>query len=106
MQFLINYAVEIALTILSSGFIYLMGKIKKQVKNLIATQKGVESLLKARIIEKYNDYKEKGKISLYDKEAIEGIYIEYKNLGGNGIIDKLMKEILEIPITKCEEGDN
>lgn len=73
---------------------------------MVATRKGVQVLLKEKIIEKYNKYKEAGSMSLYDKEMIDEIYNEYKNLGGNGVIEKIVDNIEEIPISKkCLGGD-
>ena len=41
----------------------------------------------------------------FDKEIITELYEEYKNLGGNGIIEDMIDDISEIPLTKGCGGD-
>ena len=41
-----------------------------------------------------------GCISLNEKETLNNLYIEYKKLGGDGIIDDIRDEIDKIPIKK------
>ena len=54
----------------------------------------------------YNKCKEKDCITLQEKDIIESLYTEYKNNGGNGFIDEVMKEIKDIPFSSdCDGGD-
>ena len=36
-------------------------------------------------------------MTILDKENIEHMFEEYKNLGGNGTVKELMDELLEVP---------
>lgn len=96
--FIIKYWVET----IFGGVLILMGvllkKVKKEVAGFKATQNGVQSLLRDKIIDKYDKYKETNKIPLYAKESIMHLYDDYKALGGNGVIEDIIEEIREMEV--------
>lgn len=58
-----------------------------------ALAKAVQSLLRDRLIEKYRFFKTKGEMTILDKENIDALFEEYKELGGNGTIKELMEDL-------------
>lgn len=70
-----------------------------------ATQDGVFALLKDRIISEYRRIMDRKDpvtgepfIHVYELENIEKLNNEYRNLGGNGTVAQLMKELKDISI--------
>ena len=96
---------EIFLIIIKWAIPFVMGflakiiinKIKRNSKKEKAIENGVQALLRNELIRRYREYKAKGEITILDKENIEHMFIEYKNLGGNGTVKELMDELLEVP---------
>ena len=62
-----------------------------------ALKEGMQALLRYRIIQAYNHYSDKGWIPIYAMESIEACYRSYEELGENGVIDNLMKQLRALP---------
>lgn len=75
----------------------IIGMIKKDRKKDKAIENAVQALLRNELIRRYREYKTKGEMTILDKENIEHMFEEYKNLGGNGTVKELMDELLEVP---------
>ena len=102
-NFLREHLRELAWTILTGivGWLYKVAlSYKGQIK---ATQQGVVALLRNSIIGLYNNYFELGYLPIYERENLEKMYKEYKALGGNGVIDHLIEELIKLPVTKKKE---
>ena len=78
-------------------------QIKEQRKENKALKEGIQALLRDRIIQAYNKYFENGWIPIYAMESIEACYSSYEELGENGVIDNLMRQLRELP--NHESGD-
>jgi len=63
-----------------------------------AIEKGLQALLRDRIIDAYYHYQERGNITLHGLEAVNLMYTEYHNLGGNGTVTKLMNDLHELEV--------
>ncbi|WP_281550159.1 hypothetical protein [Murimonas intestini] len=79
-------------------------KIVKQQKleriKSVAISEGVQALLRDRIIQAYNHYKDIGYCPIYAKENVKRMYSAYHSLGGNDVATKLKDELLEMPTEK------
>ena len=62
-----------------------------------AVTKGVEALLRDRIIDCYNKYEKKGVCPIYAKENVKRLYAPYHELGGNDVATELVEQLLEMP---------
>ena len=71
---------------------------KKKIKTL---ENGVRALLKNELVQAYREFKDKGEISILDRENLEEMFKEYKELNGNGTLTKMMNELLNLK-TKIE----
>ena len=76
---------------------YLLAVIKLKKKENEALQVGVQALLRARIIEIYYHYTEKGWMPLDVRNSLEACYKSYEALGENGVIDDLVEQLRELP---------
>lgn len=104
LDFLVNYILETLFAILSGSILYLYKKMKDYHKLILSTKNGVQALLKSKIIEKYIEYRKNGCVSIHDQEMINELYTEYKILGGNGIIERLVDDIAEMEVNRCLKG--
>ena len=75
----------------------IIARIKNMKCRITATEKGVQALLRSQIIALYNKYTEKGYMPIYERENLEHLYIEYKALGGNGVIESLKSKLDDLP---------
>lgn len=99
LNILMNNFVEIVLGFIITFLTYLYRKLINYNKMIQYIKDGIKALLKNKIIEKYHYHKEIGTITIFDKQLISDLYREYHNLDGNGIIDDLMDEINNLPIS-------
>lgn len=83
-------------TILGSLIGFLSTKLKKNKEKDMAIETGVQALLRNEIIRRYREFESKGEISILDKENLEEMFVQYKNLGGNGTVKKMMEELLNL----------
>lgn len=85
--------------------------IKKQIKRIetkqeteakkqVAIEGGMQALLRDRLIQSYNYHTTKGYCEIHNRDNITNMYKQYHNLGENGVIDRLMDELLELPVKK------
>lgn len=71
-------------------------------KKEVDTQAAVQALLRDRIVEKHREAMKEGEVDIYTRDSLDRMFVEYKNLGGNGMIEVIMKEIEELPTTTSE----
>lgn len=70
-------------------------------------QKALQALLRDRIIQMYNYYyKDAGYIPMYARESLDYMYEEYKNLGGNGVIDSLVVKLKTLDIEPVDDSSD
>jgi len=82
----------------SVKYLHKQDKIRKAEQEAI--KKGIQALLRDRIIEQYNKWMEKGYIPIYAMDTVEAMYHQYHALGGNGTITDLVEELKELPHRK------
>ena len=76
---------------------FIATKLKKNKNKDIAIEEAVQALLRNELIRRYREYKAKGEMTILDRENIEAMFEQYKNLGGNGTVKELMNELLKVP---------
>lgn len=75
---------------------YLFAQLKLERTRNKATQAGVKALLRDRLISAIHKAKKQGFIYIHELENITKMFDEYKNLGGNGAIVHLMREVEQL----------
>lgn len=88
--------VYIITTIIGAILGFIAAKFKKNKKKDLAIEQGVQALLRNEIIRRYREFESKGEISILDKENLEEMFEQYKNLGGNGTVKKMMDDLLDL----------
>lgn len=100
--FKIILSIVSATGILSIAVTALIHRIKKERQHDIATEKGLQALLRDRLIYQYEKYKDKGYAPIYARENFENLYQQYHNLGANGVMDDIYHKFKELP-TRSED---
>lgn len=76
------------------GFIYGVRKmIKKDRGAHKKLEGGLRSMLRAQILQMYETGIKNDGMTLFQKSTAEELYMDYKNLGGNGFVEDLMNKI-------------
>jgi len=101
-DFIVKYWIGIGFGLIVTGFTgmcakYRMKFIQIQCKHM-ATELGVRALLRSDIIKMHNKYIEKGEIPIYELENLEDLFLQYENLGGNGVIHNLVDKVKALPV--------
>ncbi len=88
--------------ILGIGTRAILSRLHRQEAQQKALEKGVQALLRDRMLHSYNKYTDLGYAPVYAKENFENMYQQYHGLGGNGVMTKLHVEFMELPSNKEE----
>lgn len=65
--------------------------------------RGVQALLRERMIENYNKWNEKGYAPIYAKQSFENCWQQYHSLGANGVMDDIHIKFLALPTEPPKE---
>ncbi len=79
---------------------YLAAKIKDIEQKTIATQKGIQAMLRAQMISEYNKALDRGYAPIYAKENFENVWKNYHTLGANGVMDDIHERYMNMPDRK------
>lgn len=79
---------------------YIVWLLKRQKKDRDANGRGTMLLLRVQLIEYHDRYVASGHIPSYALENFIEMYEAYHELGGNGMVTEMYKEILELEIRK------
>lgn len=78
-------------------------RIAEEQKKRDANSEGTMLLLRVQLIEYHDKYMRLGSIPSYAYENFCEMYKAYHNLGGNGMITKMKKEIEELHLKRKEK---
>ena len=79
---------------------YIVWLLKRQKRDRDANSRGTMLLLRVQLIEYHDRYAALGHIPSYALENFIEMYEAYHELGGNGMVTEMYKEILELEIRK------
>ena len=79
---------------------YLVAKVKNYKKRDTNQEEALKCLLRSNITSKYYVYNEMGSIPIYEKENIDYMFEQYKLMGGNSYVERIVKEINDLPIKR------
>lgn len=79
---------------------YIVWLLKRQKKDRDANGRGTMLLLRVQRIEYHDRYMREGDIPSYALDNFIEMYEAYHELGGNGMVTAMYKEILELEIRK------
>lgn len=96
-DFVIKYWLEF---LFSSGVCilgFVVRLLLSRLKRLTLVERGMEVLLKDRIVQAYNKHIELGYCPIFCLECVCEMYEQYHALGGNGTVTKLVEEMKQLP---------
>lgn len=88
----------------SFAYRHLSKNFKKEKQDNANMKKGLKALLRGDIVQIYNSCIEKGCCPIFQLENAESLYEAYHELGGNGTITQLMKELREMKHTYVQRN--
>ena len=105
MQDIITIIISVlsATGILGVGTKAILQRLKRQETRQKAVERGVQALLRDRMLHNYNKYMEQGYAPIFAKENFENMYQQYHGLGGNGVMTQLHTAFMELPTDKEAE---
>lgn len=93
---------SIVLTALCGYVVYNMKEDKKEKKRKQAMEKAqgdaLCALLRKNLVELHTKAMDRGSITMGELESGKGMYKAYKQLGGNGVVEHMDKDIDSLPI--------
>lgn len=99
-----EFFIPAALAVVTALSSYMVHSLKESRKVNDANARGTMLLLRRQIISDHDKYCIKGEpMKHFDFEDINDVYDTYKALGGNGLTDKMFKELQEIDLAGGEE---
>ena len=79
---------------------YIVWLLKRQKRDRDANSRGTMLLLRVQLIEYHDRYAALGYIPSYALQNFIEMYEAYHELGGNGMVTEMYKEVLELEIRK------
>lgn len=91
------------LLMIATGVIgYIGGMMKKRISKEIdedrAIKNGLRALLREKIIEICDRCIDRGYVHIHNLESIDDLYIQYHELGGNGMVTKLVEDVRKLQL--------
>ena len=106
-EFILEYWLQVVfgtiLTILSFGVKKLSSMLKNEIAEQNSIKRGIQAILRDRLIESYNIYTGTGFCAIHNRDNISNMYEQYNTLGKDGVIDRLIDELNDLPVKKIEE---
>lgn len=84
--------------VLTSALSYIVYLLRTQKKERRANSKGTMLLLRVQLIDYHDKWVERGSVSKIGLENYLEMYDAYHDLGGNGLVTELKKEVEALPI--------
>ena len=88
--------------VLTAIITYIIKELKDNRKNNKAMQQSMVLLMRSQIVGKCEKYMELGYLPDYARSCLEDLFKEYKTLGGNHGVGKLVDKTFELPPIKKE----
>ena len=79
---------------------YFAAKIKGYKEKDVRQEEALKCLLRSNITSKYYVYSELGEIPYYEKENINYLHKQYKEMDGNSYVDEIVIEMNQLPLKK------
>ena len=101
MEQIIKIALNWAIPVILAGILVFM---KKMINDMKAMKLSQLSLIRSQIVSKCESYMKKGFLPEYARYCLEDLFKQYKILGGNHGIEKLVDKTFELPSANEKEG--
>ena len=101
MEEIIKIILNWAIPVILAGILVFM---KKMINDMKAMKLSQLSLIRSQIVGKCESYMKKGFLPEYARYCLEDLFKQYKTLGGNHGIEKLVDKTFELPSANEKEG--
>lgn len=101
MEEIIKIILNWAIPVILAGILVFM---KKMINDMKAMKLSQLSLIRSQIVSKCESYMKKGFLPEYARYCLEDLFKQYKTLGGNHGIEKLVDKTFELPSANEKEG--
>ena len=99
-----TFMAEFWLEAILTGILGVLGWFAKhEYKRNKALELGVQALLRDRIIQAHRYHMSQKFCPVHERENLNQMYLQYHNLGGNGIATGLVSGVLELPTALPKE---
>ena len=78
-------------------FVALLGFIKVQLAQNKALKKGLQAILRDRLLQAYRYHEERGYADPDDRSNFDYMYQQYHTLGANGVMDDIRTKFFQLP---------
>ena len=103
--FIADYYFDFILGLTTLGIGYLFSSVKRLFKKQVAVETGVQALLRNEIVRIYDNSTEAKWIPIHVLDNVMLMYVEYKNLGGNGMVKELMEKLKRLPTSQSSVAE-
>lgn len=79
---------------------WLAGRLNNGQVEIKALKKGLQALLRDRLLQSYKHHEAKGYATVEDRENWINMYNQYHDLGVNGVMDDIKEKFLDLPTSK------
>lgn len=99
-EFILKYWLEVIFGIAVAGLTFCYNRLTRKFKEQEAIKDGLVAILHDRLLQSGLYFIEKNEITVSALHNIEGMYVAYHNLGGNGTGTEIYERVKELPIKK------
>lgn len=104
LDFIAEYWLGVAFGAILLGFQkWYMSRLEGNQRHMMKDkhlETAIQALLRDRIIQTYNYYLEKGYFPIHARENLDEMLKQYRGLGGNGMVEDLVKRLRMLPTEK------
>jgi len=101
-ELLLKHIVEIIFGLISGVLAFLYAKLKKEIYSYKSMQNAMRAILRNNIYDKCIECLSRGSVSTVELDILEELYVEYKNLNGNGAVETLYNKVKNLDIKQVE----
>lgn len=109
-DFILKYWLQVLFSFILGALSFITKRISTLLQREMVDQKsirlGVQAILRDRLIQSYNFHIELGFCAIHDRDNITNMYDQYHQLGVNGVVNRLMDELLALPIKEMIKKKN
>ena len=84
-------------SIVAAFIMYVVKKLHQNRGDNKALKIALQALLRSKLIEMWEKYRERGYAPIYARENFLNLYEQYHTLGANGVMDDIRKRFMELP---------
>lgn len=78
----------------------LVATVSLMMRQVGSVKRGVQALLRAQMIAEYNKWEDRGYAPIYARQNFENCWVQYHNLGANGVMGDIHRRFMALPTEK------